>query len=323
MWISVKSPKLLGISDADIKDGVVDIPKGVSVINTIAFIRQATLKRLNKTDQIKKIGGSAFSYSGITIIILPNLETIGSSAFSGCAELTSITLPDNNQAFDEIKVSTFKGCKKLTALKIPASVKKIGTEALSGSGIEQLEICHPKAEIGDRACADCPALTEITLFDTVTVALRAFNNCPNINSITILFDSHQADYSKNTKTELRNTLKNVLNDTGQINFTFRDINKLPTNINPMPSDETKAPDGVATIKSYSIPTLILGASIGAIGAGAAVLTCIIAVNTLALVIGAMIALALILTGIGVFASGIHKTPIEAESSNETVATAPH
>ena len=68
--------------------------------------------------------------SNLTSITLPTgITEIGTSAFSGCSNLTSITLPTG---ITKIGTSAFSGCSNLTSITIPASVIKIGAYAFSG-----------------------------------------------------------------------------------------------------------------------------------------------------------------------------------------------
>ncbi|MBR3444057.1 MAG: leucine-rich repeat domain-containing protein [Bacteroidaceae bacterium] len=74
------------------------------------------------------------SYSGV--ITIPesvnyngkpySVTSIGSSAFSGCSGLTSVTIPNS---VTSIGSSAFSGCSGLTSVTIPNSVTSIGEGA--------------------------------------------------------------------------------------------------------------------------------------------------------------------------------------------------
>ena len=57
------------------------------------------------------------------------VTAIGSSAFSGCSGLTSVTIPSS---VTRIGSSAFRGCSGLTSVTIPSSVTSIEEYAFSG-----------------------------------------------------------------------------------------------------------------------------------------------------------------------------------------------
>ena len=78
-----------------------------------------------------------------------SVTSIGSSAFSGCTGLTSVTIPDK---VTTIGSSVFEGCTGLTSVGIPNSVTSIGSSAFSGcTGLTSVTIPNSVTTIGDNA----------------------------------------------------------------------------------------------------------------------------------------------------------------------------
>ena len=79
---------------------------------------------------VKKIDEDAFkNNSKIRSITIPNSVTaIGSSAFSGCSNLITVTISENSQ-LTSIGNETFYNCSSLTSIYIPDSVTSIGYRA--------------------------------------------------------------------------------------------------------------------------------------------------------------------------------------------------
>ena len=136
-------------------------------------------------------------------IVIPNSVTrIGSSAFSGCSGLTSVTIPNS---VTSIGSSAFRGCSGLTSVTIPNSVTSIGDEAFrSCSGLTSpIYNVHVFAymptsysgaytipdgieSIAGNAFAGCSSLTSVTIPNSVTsIGYRAFSGCSGLTSVTI------------------------------------------------------------------------------------------------------------------------------------------
>ena len=86
-------------------------------------------------------------------LVIPNSVTsIGSSAFSGCSGLTSVTIPN--------------------------SVTSIGERAFYRSGLTSVTIPNSVTSIGEEAFWGCKGLTSVTLPDSITsIDNRTFYEC--------------------------------------------------------------------------------------------------------------------------------------------------
>ncbi len=139
------------------------------------------------------------------------LTKIGNSAFSGCINLTEITIPDGvteigNYAFDYctslskvdlpknltgIYSGVFSGCTSLAEITIPDSVTEIGDSAFSDcTSLAELTIPDSVTEIGSNAFYCCTALSKVKLPNGLTkIGYSAFRGCINLTDITISSDN--------------------------------------------------------------------------------------------------------------------------------------
>ena len=110
---------------------------------------------------VTSIGSSAFSAcSGLTSVTIPSSVTsIGTAAFRSCNGLTSLTIPTSVTSIGEY---AFQGCSGLTSLTIPSSVNSIGQSAFEYcSGLTSLIIGRGVKSIGDYAFASCRKLETV------------------------------------------------------------------------------------------------------------------------------------------------------------------
>ena len=114
------------------------------------------------------------------------MTSIGSSAFSGCSSLTSITIPSSVTSIGDY---AFNGCYNLASITIPSSVTSIGSWAFCDcTSLNSVTIPENSqlTSIGERAFSGCSNLTSITIPSSVTsIGDYAFNGCYNLASITI------------------------------------------------------------------------------------------------------------------------------------------
>ena len=135
---------------------------------------------------VTSIGSSAFSgCTSLTSLTIPDSVTsIGSSAFSGCTSLTSVTIPDS---VTSIGYSAFSGCTSLTSVTIGNGVTSIDNSAFSGcTSLTSLTIPDSVTSIGKYAFRGCTSLTSVTIPNSVTsIGYSAFSGCTSLTSVTI------------------------------------------------------------------------------------------------------------------------------------------
>ena len=130
------------------------------------------------------IGSSAFSEcSSLTSITIPDgVTSIGNSAFHDCYRLTSITIPNS---VTSIEGWAFHECSNLTSVTIGNGVTSIGMGAFFGcSSLTSITIPDGVTSIGDNTFTFCSSLTSITIPDSVTsIGQQAFDACSSLTDV--------------------------------------------------------------------------------------------------------------------------------------------
>ena len=160
----------------------ITVPVGVTVINDLVFSGCEKLATVKLNGDVTSIGISAFYKCAFANITLPEtVAVIDASAFMKCSSLTNITIPD---ATKKIGDSAFLDCIALATVSLPDDVTTVGngvffnnndltvdirylTGTVSAGLLEKQGVCHVKLDetittIGDRAFAQCYALSDIT-----------------------------------------------------------------------------------------------------------------------------------------------------------------
>lgn len=112
--------------------------------------------------------------SGCKSTVIPNsVSTIGSSAFSNCADLLSLIIPASVTNIDDF---AFWCDYSLTNIIIPNNVTSIGSCAFGACGLKSISIPSTVASIGAGAFTGCGSLTRIIVEDDNSF-YDSRNNC--------------------------------------------------------------------------------------------------------------------------------------------------
>lgn len=136
-----------------------------------------------------------------------DITVIGASAFTSCAGLTSIIIPETVTI---IKQEAFHQCYSLKEIKLPNSVTSIESLAFATSGLRNITIPESVTSIGSNAFMGSSALSSIYIPASVTsIELGAFAGCRALTSITV--DENNLTYdSRNNCNGIIQTSTNTL-----------------------------------------------------------------------------------------------------------------
>ncbi|MDR0294219.1 MAG: leucine-rich repeat domain-containing protein [Oscillospiraceae bacterium] len=141
--------------------------------------------------EINNAGVTIMYYKGSDAVVeIPSeieskpVTSICEYAFSGCTELTDITIPDGVTSIDDC---TFYGCTGLTDIRIPNGVASIGKQAFAGcTGLISITIPDSVTSIDVGAFRRCTGLTDVTIPESVTsIGNQAFFGCTGLTNITV------------------------------------------------------------------------------------------------------------------------------------------
>lgn len=142
----------------------VNLPASLTSIGEAAFY-QCPLKKIEIPAGVTQINSSAFAYNAAidTLVIPATVKTIRGSAFRNSSSLKSLQL---NEGLVEMAGSAFSNCTNLEEVVLPSSLEKCQSAPFYGcTGIKKMEV---RAVIPPTTNSNCPLngvdLTGVTLF---------------------------------------------------------------------------------------------------------------------------------------------------------------
>lgn len=150
------------------------------------FSGHTELTSIDIPEGVEIILYDAFNGSGIVSINLPNtLKEIQRGAFSNCANLTEIILPESLEALG--KTSTFAGSALEKVDLSKTSLSTIPYQTFEDcSNLKTVIFSGDITSIGNGAFTKCTGLEEITLPDAVTIiGERAFSGCESLKTVVL------------------------------------------------------------------------------------------------------------------------------------------
>ena len=149
--------------EAFLKAGLIEfrVPEGVTYIEQRSFEQMPNLQRVHLANSVKSLTSWSFYnlpalqdpiYNDSLFVLMPDnysgaysipagIEVLCNSAFYGCANITSLTIPEGVKRIESQSLF-FSGYGKVSKLHIPASVEYIGPNAICSGRLSTLTVAE-------------------------------------------------------------------------------------------------------------------------------------------------------------------------------------
>ncbi len=156
--------------------------------------------------EVVEIGGSVFkNNTQLRIVVIPDSVTsIGSSAFSGCSNLSSVTL---SKGVTYLGGNAFYNCDRLTSIVIPKSLENTGETPFNNcSKLVDVTFETGTTQVISSLFANCDGIQQINIPEgIVSIGESAFSNCANLITVSIsetVIDINERAFEKTAVTKI-------------------------------------------------------------------------------------------------------------------------
>ena len=148
-----------------------ELSESINKVSSQCFNGCISLTDYTLFQNIDNISYGAFGNCGFETIDLSNVAFMESDAFSNCANLVNVTLP---QSMTILPNSLFSGCKSLKQITLFDNLEEIGSSAFSNTSLESIVLPEGLKTIGSSAFTNTQ-LTEVNLpANLKTIGYEAF-----------------------------------------------------------------------------------------------------------------------------------------------------
>ena len=212
------------------------------------------------------------------------MNYIYSYAFSGCASLEKLHLPDSTK---QVQRNAFENCEALTDIILGAGIKNIPSQAFRGcSSLESIILPYQVETIGDDAFKNCTKLRKITIPKATTSISDSAFSYPDKMTIYGVAGSYAEQYAKENDiafvAQQIATEKITLSETG-MTLGRNEKYQLTAGLNPMDSTDeviwSSSDEKIAKVdKTGNVEAISAGEAVITAKSGEKTVTCKVTVN---------------------------------------------